>query len=338
MSIATVSRVVNGRSDVSSTTREAVRRVMREQGYHAGPRARPGAEAAQTGLVGVTMPVIHHGYFASILSGAAEALYERDMRIVLCPTRHEHDREVSLLERLMHGETDGAILILPEESNTELRTLTRHGFRFVVVDPLTELAEGLPVVSAAHSSGATQATRHLLDLGHRRIGVITGPEGGMASEERLRGHQAALAAAGVLPEACLVMRSNFRVDGGYKAARRLLGLPAPPTAIFTFNDSMAIGTLQAARERGLRIPEDLSVVGFDDTVEAVIAVPALTTVRQPLAEMGRMAVVLLLQLLEKRRLEPLRVQLATRLVIRDSTAPPRTGSLPPRTAAAPAGL
>jgi LacI family transcriptional regulator len=322
VSIATVSRVVNGRSDVSSTTREAVRRVMREQGYHAGVRARPGVPGAEarTGLVGVTMPVIHHGYFASILAGAAEALYERDMRIVLCPTRHEHDREVSLLERLMQGETDGAILILPEESNEELRTLTGHGFRFVVVDPLSEPAEGLPVVSAAHSSGATQATHHLLDLGHRRIGVITGPEG-MASEERLRGHQAALAAAGVLPNQGLVMRSNFRVDGGYEAAGRLLDRPDPPSAIFAFNDSMAIGVLQAARERGLRLPVDLSVVGFDDTVEATIAVPALTTVRQPLAEMGRMAVGLLLRLLENRRLEPLRVQLATKLVVRNSTAP-----------------
>lgn len=129
----------------------------------------------------------------------------------------------------------------------------------------------------------------------------------------------------MLPEVDLVVRSNFRVDGGFEAARRLLGLPDPPTAVFAFNDNMAIGVLQAARARGLRIPEDLSVVGFDDTTEAVIAAPALTTVRQPLAEMGRMAVALLLRLLENRRLEPLRVQLATRLVVRESTAPPAAG-------------
>jgi LacI family transcriptional regulator, galactose operon repressor len=322
VSIATVSRVVNGRSDVSSKTREAVRRVMLEQGYHASPKAGAGV-AARTGLIGVTMPVIHHGYFASILSGASEALYDHDMRIVLCPTRHEHDREVSLLERLSRGETDGAILVLPEESNDELRTLTRHGFRFVVVDPFSEPAEGLPVVSAAHSSGATQATRFLLELGHRRIAVITGPERGMASEERLRGYHAALATAGIMPDPCLVVRSNFRVDGGLESAARLLDVPDPPSAIFAFNDSMAIGVQQAARMRGLAIPDDLSVVGFDDTIEAVIAVPALTTVRQPLAEMGRMAVGLLLRLLENRRLEPLRVQLSTKLVVRDSTAPPR---------------
>ncbi len=323
VSIATVSRVVNDRSDVSSKTREAVRRVMLEQGYHANPKTWPGV-AARTGLVGVTMPVIHHGYFAAILSGAAEALYDHDMRIVLCPTRHEHDREVSLLERLSRGETDGAILVLPEESNDELTTLTRHGFRFVVVDPFSEPAEGLPVVSAAHSSGATQATRFLLELGHRRIAVITGPEGGMATEERLRGYHAALATAGIMPDACLVVRSNFRVDGGLESAARLLDLPDRPSAVFAFNDSMAIGVLQAARARGLAVPGDLSVVGFDDTVEAVIAVPALTTVRQPLAEMGRMAVGLLLRLLDNRRLEPLRVQLATKLVVRDSTAPPRS--------------
>jgi LacI family transcriptional regulator len=320
VSIATVSRVVNGHADVSSETREAVRRVMRERGYQAGPRGRPGP--AGTGLIGVTMPVVHPGYFASILSGAAEALYEHDMRAVLCPTRHSRAREASLLERLAHGETDGAILVLPEESDEELQALGKHGYRFVIVDPLRQAAEGIGVVSAAHSSGATQATRHLLELGHRRIAVISGPEGWMASEERLRGYQAALAGAGVLPDPRLVRHSTFRVSGGRESARQLLELPDRPTAICAFNDLMAVGAMQAARALGLRIPADLSITGFDDTGEAAIAAPALTTVRQPLAEMGRTAVSLLLRQLENHLFEPLRVELGTRLVVRESTAPP----------------
>ncbi len=323
VSIATVSRVVNGHSDVSSQTREAVTRVLRERGYPGSPRARHGREDRPgTGRVGVTMPLVHPGYFASILAGAAEALYEHDMRVVLCPTRHSRAREVSLLDRLAHGETDGAILVLPEETSEELSALAGHGFRFVVVDPLRELAVGIPVVSSANSSGATQATRHLLELGHRRIGVISGPQGWAASEERLRGHHGALAGAGVLPDPALVRYSNFRSDGGLAAAGSLLDAPEPPTAIFAFNDSMAIGALQAARARGLRLPGDLSVVGFDDTSESLIVTPALTTVRQPLAELGRTAVSILLRQLENRRFEPLRVELETTLIVRDSTAPP----------------
>jgi len=315
VSIATVSRVINGHSDVSSETREAVQRVIAERGYQAGVRPRGG----RTGRIGIMVPLIHPGYFAEILAGAAEALYEHDMRVVLCPTRHSHSREMSLLDRLADGEADGAVVVLPEESSEEFAMLAAHGFPFVIVDPRTEVSEGIPVVCAAHSAGATQATRHLLTLGHRRIGVISGPEGWVATEERLRGHHAALAASGVLPDPSLVRRSNFRIDGGREAAEALLAQPDPPTAIFAFNDSMAIGAMRAVSARGLRVPADISVVGFDDTIEAAVAVPALTTVRQPLAELGRTAVSLLLRQIQNKRLEPLRVELATRLVVRDST-------------------
>jgi LacI family transcriptional regulator len=321
VSIATVSRVVNGHSDVSSQTREAVSRVLRERGYPGSPRARQGQD--RTGLIGVTMPLVHPGYFASILSGAAEALYEHDMRVVLCPTQHSRAREASLLDRLAHGETDGAILVLPEESSDELSTLASHGYRFVVVDPLRELTMGIPVVSSANSSGAAQATRHLLELGHRRIGVISGPEGWTASEERLRGHHGALAGAGVLPDPALVRYSNFRVDGGRAAADSLLDAADRPTAIFAFNDNMAIGAVQAARARGLRLPADLSVVGFDDTSESLIVVPALTTVRQPLAAMAATAFRMLRTDPATAAGEPHHIELATMLVIRESTGPPR---------------
>ncbi|HEX6525665.1 MAG TPA: LacI family DNA-binding transcriptional regulator [Streptosporangiaceae bacterium] len=318
VSIATVSRVLNGHADVSDQTREAVQRVIREHGYQGNTRSR----TPPTGRVGVSVPMVHPGYFAQILSGAAEALYERDMRVVLCPTRHSLTRELSLLDRLADGEADGVVLVLPEESSRELATLAEHGLPFVVVDPRVEVGEGIPVVCAAHSSGAAQATRHLLDLGHRRIGVIGGPRGWIATEERLRGHFSALAEQGVLPDLSYVRYAKFRIDAGRAAALELLDMPEPPTAIFAFNDGMAIGAVRAAAERGLRVPGDISVAGFDDTIEAAITVPALTTVRQPLAELGRTAVSLLLRQLENQRLEPLRVELETKLVVRDSTAAP----------------
>jgi LacI family transcriptional regulator len=177
-------------------------------------------------------------------------------------------------------------------------------------------------VSAAHSSGADQATRYLLGLGHRRIAAITGHGYMMATQERLRGYHSALGAAGVLPDPRLEVESNFDVDGGRKAAAALLELEDRPTAIFAFNDPLAIGAMQAVLTRGLRVPEDISIVGFDDTAEAGLVTPQLTTVRQPLAEMGRMGVSLLMRLLEGRRFEALHVELATQLVVRGSTAPP----------------
>jgi LacI family transcriptional regulator len=322
VSTATVSRVVNRSGYVSQETRRVVEQVVREHGYSANRSAR-GLSAGRTGLVGVTVPRIHPAYFSVIVSGVTEALYEHDMRVVLCPpTLHEHDREVSLLERLMHGTADGALLVLPEESGSELRTLMDHGFRFVVLDPRERLDARVPTVSAAHMAGADLATAHLLELGHRRIAAITGPRGWMAADERLRGYQAALAGAGVLPDPSLVIESNFQVDGGRAAAAALLDLAEPPTAIFAFNDQLAIGAMQSALERGLRVPDELSIVGFDDTAEAEIVTPRLTTVHQPLAEIGRMGVSLLTRLLENQRLEALHVELETKLVKRGSTAPP----------------
>jgi LacI family transcriptional regulator len=321
VSIATVSRVLNGRPDVAPATREAVLRAVRDQRFTTNRSARA-LSGGRTSLVGVTIPLVESAYFSTILGGAAEALYEQDMRFVLSPTLHLHDRAMTLLDRLMHGTTDGAVLMLPEETNEELRALQRLGYPFVVVDPRVPLEDGVAAVSAANASGARAAVQHLLGLGHRRIAAVTGIPEWLASIERLNGYHAAHAAAGVLPAPGLVAEADFTIEGGEAAADELLTRPDRPSAIFAFNDNMAAGALRAARRHGLRVPEDLSIVGFDDDVHAEIVTPALTTVRQPLAEMGRMAVSLLLRLLENQRVEGLSIELATRLVVRDSTAPP----------------
>jgi LacI family transcriptional regulator len=319
VSIATVSRVLNDRPDVAPETREAVLEVVRQQAFATNRSARS-LSGGRTGLVGMTTPMVQAAYFALVLSGASEALYEQDMRAIVCPTLHQHEREVTLLDRLVHGTTDGAIIQLPEESSDELKALLDQGYPVVVVDPRLPLDEDIPCVSAAHAAGARAATNHLLALGHRRIAAITGPKGWVATEERRNGYHAALAAAGVLPHAELEVEGHWRIPHGFAAASVLLDLEPQPTAIFAFNDNMAIGAMQAARERGLRVPDDLSIVGFDDLEEAALVTPALTTVRQPLAEMGRMAVSLLLRLLDKQRVETLRIELATKIVVRDSTA------------------
>jgi LacI family transcriptional regulator len=223
----------------------------------------------------------------------------------------------------MRGTTDGAILILPEESTAELIHLQEQDFPFVVVDPREPPPEGIPTVSAAHAAGAKLATEHLLELGHRRIGVITGPSGWYANEERFVGFRAAMAAAGLLPDGALIAQGDWSIPGAERGAEQVLSADEPPTAIFAFNDNGAIGTLNVARRRGLRVPEDLSIVGFDDTFQAQIVSPTLTTVRQPLAELGRMGVSLLSRLIEGQRLDALRIELSTTLVVRESTGPNR---------------
>jgi len=321
VSMATVSRVVNSNGYVSAGTREVVERVVRDHRYSANRSAR-GLSAGRSGLIGVTLPMIHPAFFSVIVGGLADAVYEQDMRIVLCPTLLEHDRKVSLLERLTHGTIDCALLVLPDESSSELLAVMEHGLRFVVIDPRKRLDRRVPTVASAHYAGAEQMMRHLTGLGHRRIAAITGPAGWIATDERLRAYREALDALGVRADADLVVESNFDLDGGREAGGRLLDLAERPTAIFAFNDPMAIGVIQACLARGLRVPHDVSVVGFDDTDEALLVTPRLTTVRQPLAAMGRAAFDLVTRLLDDAALRTTRVELDTQLVVRDSAAPP----------------
>ncbi|MGI8828067.1 MAG: LacI family DNA-binding transcriptional regulator [Chloroflexota bacterium] len=321
VSVATVSRVLNGRPDVSNDTRESVLRLIREHGYATNRNAR-GLAAGRTGLIGLTVPVVHAEYFNQIVAGAAEALYERDARFVLCPTQNEHDREVSLLERLMHGTTDGAILILPSESGAELLRLRQNGYPFVVVDPETPVGDDIPVVAAAHWAGAKTATDYLIGLGHRHIAAITGPTHWVASSERLSGYRSALSGAGLPIIESLIRESDFRREGGYRAGREVLVHAPRPTAVFCFNDHMAVGALRAAWELCLAVPGDLSIIGFDDVQLASAVSPRLTTIRQPLQEMGSVAVSQLYRLLDGQMIETAHVHLSTRIVVRESTAPP----------------
>jgi LacI family transcriptional regulator len=322
VSIATVSRVINGRPDVAPATRDRVLGAVRELGF-SGNRSARSLVGGRTFLVGVTLPLVEAEYFSRIVAGAVDELYDHDVQVVLGPTLHLRDRAATLLARFAGGATDGGLLILPEESNEELRALQRAGYPFVVIDPLEPVDEGIPSVSATNALGGRAATEHLLSLGHRRIGAITGVPDWLASVERLNGYRSALAAAGAVADPALVVESDWAVEGGEAAAALLLDLPDPPTAVFAFNDNMAIGALRAARARALSVPADFSVVGFDDSELATAATPALTTVRQPLAEMGRMAVTLLLRLLENRRGERMSIELQTRLIVRDSTAAPK---------------
>ena len=311
VSTATVSRVLNGKEDVAPRTRDAVLAVA---GLHAA------APQRRTGCVAVTVPFVEGSYFAAMLGGVADAVDDAGLRLLLLPTRLDRPK-VALRERLRSDAADGAVLMLPPESLEELLELQKT-MPIAVIDPRVPLDEGIPCVAATNAAGADAATEHLLGLGHRTIAAITGPPGWAATEQRRQGYHAALARAGIRPDSILVEAGNWEIPSGRAAASILLDRSADVTAIFAFNDEMAIGAMQLAHDRGLRVPEDLSIIGFDGVERGELLEPQLTTVRQPLAEMGRTAVTLLLRMIERQRIEALRVELATRFVERQSTGPP----------------
>ncbi|HEY0497834.1 MAG TPA: substrate-binding domain-containing protein [Kutzneria sp.] len=320
VSIATVSRVLNDSEEVAPATRDLVlAAIQRLGGLAPVPRARRSRIAE--GAVYVHCPYVLSDYFGLIVSSVAETLDLHGRRLLLNAGEAAQRKSVLSGLPLMSG-VAGAIMLLPPEPSEQLLTLRGSGFPFVVIDPRTNLPRDIAAVSAAHFTGARRLTQHLLELGHRRIGIIAGPSNWLAADARLAGHAAALAEVGVLTPPALIRDGEPTTEEGFRLAAELLDLPERPTALIGFNDKMAVGAMSAAACRGLRIPQDLSIAGFDDIDLARATRPLLTTVRQPLEEMGRMAVTLLMRLLERHQLEALHVELATELIIRDSTAPP----------------
>jgi LacI family transcriptional regulator len=239
--------------------------------------------------------------------------------------RHGSAPPASWTSALASHDTEGVILVTSELSAGQVSQLRADGIPLVVVDPVNLPDPALPSVGATNWAGGIAATEHLLSAGHRRIGMITGPQDYICSRARADGYRSALEQAGLPPDPALLRHGDFRHEGGFRRGGELLGLADPPTAVFAGSDQQALGVYEAARQRGLRVPEDLSVVGFDDLPAARWVSPPLTTVRQPLADMGRVAAEMLGDLIGGTPLRSQRVELATDLVVRDSTTRPGTG-------------
>jgi LacI family transcriptional regulator len=321
VSTATVSRVINDSASVAPETRAMVLKAIERHSFIARRRRLSGNHLQN--VVAVRCPYVLTDYFGAVVSAIARSLRQHGKRLLLSAEANESDA-AGLPELLLSEATEGAVLVLPPEPSSVLADLRARDYPFVVVDPRTRLSPDIAAVSAAHMAGSRTATEHLLRLGHSRIAIIAGPVDWLAGEGRLVGYRAALAAVGRLaPDQLVRFGGEPTIANGLEAARALLALPEPPTAIVAFNDKMAIGALQAAAERKLRVPRDLSIVGFDALELSTVVVPPLTTVRQPLDEMGRMGVELLIRLIEGREIHTLHVELATELVAGASTAPPR---------------
>ena len=325
----TVSRVLNKRPDVAPETREKVERMIAKSGFVL-TRTSSARREGRHGLIDLVVPALDTGYSLEIARGVEAALEPTGYRLVLSCT-YSSSRDLAKQERmwlakLSQGKTDGAILVLYADQSRRLGALRHRQIPFVVVDPVGDLGPDVPSVGATNWAGARAATEYLVSLGHRRVAFIGGPPQQLCGAERLSGYRSALEAAGIPESPELVRPGDFMDDMGYKQTLALMELPEPPTAIFAGSDNQALGAYAALRQLAKRVPEDVSVVGFDDTLPAPLVTPALTTIRQPLADMGRQAVRELLRLIEGRPLSSLRVQLATTLVIRSSCAPPGQGT------------
>lgn len=322
VSKTTVSRVLNDRPDVDQATRQRIQQLIEETGYVPHVAA-VSLATGRTGLLGLLAPSLLRPWTIQIIQGIADAIDSTDYELVLYTTSMAERNQEMYARALAHGLTDGLIVILPREGGMEyLTNLRKQSFPLVLIDYRGQTPD-MPSVTAANLSGAFGAVEHLLSLGHRRIGIITGLMDLGCSRDRLAGYREALQKAGLETDPDLIVAGDFSEPSGYEGMRRLMTLREPPTAVFASNDEMALGAMRAARDLDLRIPEDVSLVGFDDVHMAQFAVPPLTTVRQPMSDMGRRAVEMLLLQIKGDNLSESRVVLPTELIIRESTDTPK---------------
>jgi LacI family transcriptional regulator len=323
VSTATVSRVINDRRHVRAETRQRVEAAMRDLGYVANRQAR-GLAGGRSKVIGLLVYELGSSYFNQLIRGIDAATAEIGYDLMLYTTHARRESEAQHAAELASGPADGLIFVLAVDIENYVGRLRRQGVPYVLLDHDRDVPDST-FVTAANRRGAREAIDHLIGLGHRRIGFITGTAGTSSARERLAGYRDALRAARVDYDPALVVKGDFLETRGYAATAQLLALEERPTAIFTSADTAAFGAVKAVRAAGLKVPRDISIVGFDDIPEASLVMPPLTTVRQPLQEMGATAVRLLRRLMDEPDATPRRTELLTELIVRESTAPP-----PPR--------
>ncbi len=317
VSYATVSRVLNNDPHVKPETRERVIHSITRLGYTVNQQARNLA-GGRSHVVGLLVPDLGTGYIGEIVHGIDEALAPAQYDLMLYTTHRRKTKESAYVTSLTQGMTDGLLLVLPRDPEEYLISLRQRHFPYVLIDH-QGIGDVESAVGATNYQGGYDATKYLIELGHRRIGFITGTMDLGCSRDRLAGYRAALNDHGLNVAPRLIQEGDFLQPTGFTSAQALLTLPEPPTAIFASNDVMAFGVMEAVRDRGLRIPEDISIIGFDDIPQAMQVSPQLTTVQQPLAEMGREATRMLLAMIQDPERPYQRVELPTKLIGRAST-------------------
>ncbi|MCK2220372.1 LacI family DNA-binding transcriptional regulator [Actinomadura sp. ATCC 31491] len=317
VSTATVSKVVNGRAEVSPETRAAVEELIRRHGYRRQRRRSP-----PTTLIELVFHALEGDYPVEITKGVTQIAHQHHLLVGITDLHHDPAAGDTWIDAALARRPTGVLAVFSGLTDHQHDRLARREIPLVLIDPADAPAKTIPSVSAGNWHGGLTATRHLIDLGHRRIAIITGPDAALPSRARLDGYRTALDLAGLPTDPGLITGGDFLIEGGRTQAHHLLTQPDPPTAIFATNDGQAIGVYHAAAQLGLRIPDDLSVIGFDDLPSIRWTIPPLTTIRQPLTQMAAAATTMLLHLAHHEPLPHHRLELATELVIRASTAPP----------------
>jgi LacI family transcriptional regulator len=318
VSVTSVSHVINETRPVSYELRERVLAAMEELGYHPNRLARS-LRSGKTHTIGTIVPDSADPFFAEVARGIEDTAFENGYSLILCNSDANLDKEAFYTDVLVEKQVDGILFLAAGGSTERILDLQQRGMPVVVVD--RELpAVHVDSVVTDNAGGGWSATRHLIDLGHRRIGYIAGPSDLTLSEYRSTGYRKALEEAGIAVDENLVVRGAFDFESGYRAARQLLTNSQRPTAIFACNDLMAIGAICAAVELGLRVPEDLSVIGYDDVPLASYSNPPLTTIAQPIYDLGVVAASMLLERLHDPGRPARRIVLDVELQIRRSTA------------------
>jgi LacI family transcriptional regulator len=323
VSFTTVSHVLNDTRPVSADARRRVLAAVDEIGYLPSAVARS-LRKSETKIVGVLVPNVQNPFFAELVCGVEECCRLAGFSVFLCNSDNDPKRQQQYMRTLLEKRVDGLLLSSAGDDEALARIFKLASVPSVTVDRLVPGARA-DRVSVDNRQGAYNAVRHLLELGHRRIACLSGPAEFEVARERIDGWRGALLEAGITPDDSLVIESDFSSPGGYKAVRALLRAQAdgavaqPVTAIFASNDMMAIGALRAAAELGLKLPQQLSVVGFDDVELSRYVFPALTTVGCSIRQLGQEAARVLIERIDNPGAALREVLLTPRLVVREST-------------------
>lgn len=317
VSLSTISKVLNGRPDVSPTTRAMVEQQLSRHGYH-----RRRQTTSSTELIELVVHELEPGFSLEIIRGVKDVARANGLGLVVSETGSRTAPGDEWIDGVLRRRPRGVVLVFSDLAGELRAQLRSREIPWVIIDPAGDPSPDVPSVGSANWSGGLMATRHLIDLGHKRIAVISGSEEMMCSHARIDGFRSAMTVAGLPIDEDLVRYGDFHLAGGCRIGGELLDMDDPPTAIFAGSDLQALGVFEAARARGLVVPQDLSVVGYDDIPFAGWLSPALTTVHQPLRRMGEEAARLVLRAAAGLLDTVPRMDLATSLVVRHSTAAP----------------
>jgi LacI family transcriptional regulator len=323
VSLATASKVLNGRSDVAANTRDVVLSVIAEIGYKP-TAARRDLQRART-LVTV-LDIVESRYAGTVLQGILVAATDARAELLLRLPPHDwldtsRTAACAWVAELQASGAAGIVALAVAVPDSVLLAAESAELPVVTIDPIDTTDSRIVSIGSTNWAGGRSAAEHVIKLGHRRIAWIGGPLGSAPSAERFHGYRAALDSAGITPDRALIHHDAFSVEAGFQHGHDVLSLDEPPTAIVAGNDEIAVGVLAAAKEVHISVPGELSVTGFDDTPQTQWTTPRLTSVRQPLVGMGRMAVETILRMADGVQPASPHLQLATSLSIRDSTGP-----------------